>query len=105
MANIFLKEPFQHQRDAVVSCHNTDMANYAYLMEMGTGKTLTAIMDLFLLNNRNLVDNCVVFAPKSVYRNWHKEITEFISNDYDIKISTWDPSLKDPETKIICLTY
>ena len=99
MANIFLKEPFQHQRDAVVSCHNTDMANYAYLMEMGTGKTLTAIMDLFLLNNRNLVDNCVVLAPKSVYRNWYKEITEFISNDYDIKISTWDPSLKDPETK------
>ena len=99
MANIFLKEPFQHQRDAVVSCHNTDMANYAYLMEMGTGKTITAIMDLSLLNNRNLVDNCVVLAPKSVYRNWYKEITEFISNDNNIKISTWDPSLKDPETK------
>lgn len=99
MANIFLKEPFQHQRDAVVSCHNTDMANYAYLMEMGTGKTITAIMDLCLLNNRNLVDNCVVLAPKSVYRNWYKEITEFISNDNNIKISTWDPSLKDPETK------
>ena len=45
MANIFLKDPFKHQMDAVVACHNTDMDKFAYLMEMGTGKTLTALVD------------------------------------------------------------
>ena len=99
MANIFLKDPFKHQMDAVVACHNTDMDKFAYLMEMGTGKTLTALVDLFLLNQRDMVDYAVVLAPKSVYRNWMKEINTFISSDYDYKVNTWDPSLKDPYTK------
>ena len=99
MANIFLKEAFKHQRDAVAACHNTDMNNYAYLMEMGTGKTLTALIDLFLLNNKDIVESAVVLAPKSVYRNWMKEINTFISSDYDYKVNTWEPSLIDPYTK------
>jgi len=99
MANIFLKEPFKHQRDAVASCHNTDMNNYAYLMEMGTGKTLTALIDLLLLNNKDIVDSAVVLAPKSVYRNWMKEINTFISSNYDYKVNTWEPSMIDPYTK------
>ena len=99
MANIFLKEPFKHQRDAVASCHNTDIYNYAYLMEMGTGKTLTALIDLLLLNNKDIVECAVVLAPKSVYRNWMKEINTFISSDYDYKVNTWDPSMIDPYTK------
>ena len=99
MANIFLKEAFKHQRDAVAACHNTDMNNYAYLMEMGTGKTLTALIDLLLLNNKDIVDSAVVLAPKSVYRNWMKEINTFISSDYDYKVNTWEPSLIDPYTK------
>ena len=99
MANIFLKEPFKHQKDAVASCHNTDMYNYAYLMEMGTGKTLTALIDLLLLNNKDIVECAVVLAPKSVYRNWMKEINTFISSDYDYKVNTWDPSMIDPYTK------
>jgi len=99
MANIFLKDPFKHQRDAVAACHNTDMNNYAYLMEMGTGKTLTALIDLLLLNNKDIVDSAVVLAPKSVYRNWMKEINTFISGDYDYKVNTWEPSMIDPYTK------
>ena len=99
MANIFLKEAFKHQRDAVAACHNTDMNNYAYLMEMGTGKTLTALIDLLLLNNKDIVDSAVVLAPKSVYRNWMKEINTFISSDYDYKVNTWEPSMIDPYTK------
>ena len=46
MANIFLKDPFKHQMDAVAACHNTDMDKFAYLMEMGTGKTLTALVGI-----------------------------------------------------------
>ena len=99
MANIFLKDPFKHQMDAVAACHNTDMDKFAYLMEMGTGKTLTALVDLVLLNQRDMVDYAVVLAPKSVYRNWMKEINTFLSGEFDYKVNTWDSSLVDPYTK------
>ena len=100
MANFFLKEPFHHQVKAKLTCHDTNINNFAYLMEMGTGKTITAIMDLMSLHHYEGVDNCVILAPKSVYRNWYKEITEFVAPDKTkYAISTWDPSLKDPVTK------
>ena len=100
MANFFLKEPFLHQLKAVRICHDTNVNNFAYLMEMGTGKTITAIMDLMTLHHKKGVDNCVIFAPKSVYRNWYKEIIEFVAPEKTkYAISTWDPSLKDPVTK------
>jgi SNF2 family DNA or RNA helicase len=100
MANFFLKEPFLHQLKARRICHDRNINNFAYLMEMGTGKTITAIMDLLCLHHEKGVDNCVIFAPKSVYRNWYKEITEFVAPEKTkYAISTWDPSLKDPVTK------
>jgi SNF2 family DNA or RNA helicase len=100
MANFFLKEPFLHQLKARRICHDKNINNFAYLMEMGTGKTITAIMDLMCLHHEKGVDNCVIFAPKSVYRNWYKEITEFVAPEKTkYAISTWDPSLKDPVTK------
>ena len=100
MANFFLKEPFLHQLKAKRICHDTNINNFAYLMEMGTGKTITAIMDLMSLHHYQDVDNCVILAPKSVYRNWYKEITEFVEPKKTVyAISTWDPSLKDPVTK------
>ena len=100
MANFFLKEPFLHQLKARRICHDTNINNFAYLMEMGTGKTITAIMDLMTLHHEKGVDNCVIFAPKSVYRNWYREITEFVAPEKTkYAISTWDPSLKDPVTK------
>ena len=100
MANFFLKEPFLHQLKAKRICHDTNINNFAYLMEMGTGKTITAIMDLMSLHHYQGVDNCVIFAPKSVYRNWYKEITEFVNFEKTkYCISTWDPTLKDPVTK------
>ena len=100
MANFFLKEPFLHQLKARRICHDKNINNFAYLMEMGTGKTITAIMDLLCLHHEKGVDNCVIFAPKSVYRNWYKEITEFVAPEKTkYAISTWDPSLKDPVTK------
>ena len=100
MANFFLKEPFLHQLKAKRICHDRNINNFAYLMEMGTGKTITAIMDLMGLHHYKDVDNCVILAPKSVYRNWYKEIIEFVAPEKTkYAISTWDPSLKDPVTK------
>ena len=63
MANFFLKEPFHHQVKAKLTCHDTNINNFAYLMEMGTGKTITAIMDLMSLHHYQDVVNCVSLAP------------------------------------------
>ena len=60
---------------------------------------MTALVDLVLLNQRDMVDYAVVLAPKSVYRNWMKEIDTFLSGEFDYKVNTWDPSLVDPYTK------
>ena len=92
MANFFLKEPFLHQLKARRICHDRNINNFAYLMEMGTGKTITAIMDLLCLHHEKGVDNCVIFAPKSVYRNWRKEIIEFVN------FKKTNPSRNSPNT-------
>ncbi len=93
----FKTKPYAHQLKALeMSC---DKEVFAYFMEMGTGKTLTALVDLVLLNQRDMVDYAVVLAPKSVYRNWMKEIDTFLSGEFDYKVNTWDPSLVDPYTK------
>ena len=96
MAN-YKKDLFDHQRTAVSECRRKNTNVFAYLMEMGTGKTITAIHDMLDLYSENKINSVVIFGPKSVYRNWHTEITEY--TDQEMRISTWDPSLKDAETK------
>ena len=63
-------KPFSHQLTALE--RGWDRLEFGYFMEMGTGKTITAIMDLMSLHHCQDVDNCVILAPKSVYRNWYK---------------------------------
>ena len=65
-------KPFQHQRDALkCRCMHID---YAYFMEMGTGKTKVAIDNATYMKQGNWIDWVVVIAPNSVYRNWIDEI-------------------------------
>lgn len=59
---------YEHQKTALKRLKDAD--NFALLMEMGTGKTLTTIMDWLSRPNMNLL----VVAPKGVYRNWSSEI-------------------------------
>ena len=64
--------PFDHQRNALKKSAETQ--SFAYFMEMGTGKTKTAIDNMGYLYLKNEIDTALVIAPKSVYTIWCKEI-------------------------------
>jgi len=65
-------KPFQHQRDAL-NAGGLHM-DYAYFMEMGTGKTKVAIDNAVFMKKNLWIDWVIVIAPNSVYRNWIDEI-------------------------------
>ena len=62
MAN-YKKELFEHQRTAVSECRRKNSNVFAYLMEMGTGKTITAIHDMLDLYSENKINSVVIFGP------------------------------------------
>jgi superfamily II DNA or RNA helicase len=66
-------KPFEHQREALKK--GAKEKNFAYFMEMGTGKTKVAIDNAAYLFTVSEVNTVIVIAPNSVYRNWDKEIT------------------------------
>ena len=72
MAYNYVTKPFQHQRDALTA--GARHIDYAYFMEMGTGKTKVAIDNALYMHKNKWIDWAVVIAPNSVYRNWIQEI-------------------------------
>jgi len=65
-------QPFKHQREALTQ--GAEREGFAFLMEMGTGKTKVSIDNAAYLYQKNKVNLCVVIAPNSVYQNWEEEI-------------------------------
>lgn len=67
----FLTQPFKHQVDALNKSY--DKANFALLMEQGTGKSkviLDTTVNLFL---EKKVHALIIVAPAGVHRNWITE--------------------------------
>lgn len=77
-------KPFDHQREALKK--GAKLKNFAYFMEMGTGKTKVAIDNAAYLFTINEVNTVIVLAPNSVYRNWEKEISMHCSVDYTLSM-------------------
>ena len=65
-------KPFKHQRQSLIE--GAKPYNFAYFMEMGTGKTKVAIDNAAYLYQEQRIDFAFVIAPNSVYQNWKKEI-------------------------------
>lgn len=65
---IFKTQPYQHQRDAVIE--SWDVPAYAYLMEMGTGKSKVAIDCAVNLYDKRYINAMLIVAPKGMYANW-----------------------------------
>ena len=61
-------KPYQHQHDVLML--SWDKKNWAYFMEMGTGKSKVCIDNATMLRERGEIDTFIVVAPKGVYRNW-----------------------------------
>ena len=67
----FKMKPFAHQIEALK--RSVDKENYAYFMEMGTGKSKVLIDNMSMLYDKGRIDGVLIIAPKGVYRNWLSE--------------------------------
>ena len=65
-------KPYEHQRNALNE--SAEKSQWAYFMEMGTGKTKVTIDNMAFLFFKRQIDAALVIAPKSVYLNWELEI-------------------------------
>lgn len=90
---VFKTPPYQHQLKAFVdSC---DAEEFAYFMEMGTGKTKVLIDVFCYLFNKGLINAVLVFGNKGSYRNWVTNEIPIHMPDYIERFVTyWDPGAK-----------
>ena len=80
--------PFEHQVSACADAR--DKQGWAWLMEMGTGKSKVAIDDFGDHFTRQMIDCVVVLCPKAIMRNWvDGEIPLHCNVDYSVKM--WRP--------------
>ena len=90
MAYEFKTEPYKHQSDVLKRCWNK--VNWAFLMEMGTGKSKVCIDNAGILYEKEEIDTLVVVAPKGVYRNWaNQEIPAHLPDRIKREVAVWSP--------------
>ena len=67
----FRLKPYKHQLTALEKSWNKQ--NYAYFMEMGTGKTKVLIDNMSMLYDKGKVDGALIIAPKGVVKTWYEQ--------------------------------
>ena len=65
----FKTKPYAHQLDALDA--SWDKENFAYFMEMGTGKSKVLLDNAAVLYDKALINGLLLIAPKGVYKNWY----------------------------------
>lgn len=81
-------KPYEHQRQALET--SAEKMQWAYFMEMGTGKTKVTIDNLAYLFFKRQVNSALIIAPKSVYTNWESEIQTHMPDVLKYKIYKWN---------------
>ena len=99
----FKTKPFDHQMDALVD--SWDKENFAYFMEMGTGKSKVLLDNAAVLYDRGLINGLLLIAPKGVYKNWFdSEIPVHLPDHIHKKVVLWKTSDKSKKQKEILNT-
>jgi len=88
--------PYKHQRDAFdFACRLFDLKNdsplskgTAFLMEMGTGKTITSIAVTGALHLSGRILKVLIVAPLSIVGVWDEEFRKFADFDYTLAVLT-----------------
>jgi len=89
----FKTTPYAHQKEALV--RSWSKTEYAYFMEMGTGKSKVLIDNLAILYSKGAIDSALIIAPKGVYRNWsEREIPEHLPTSISYRVGVWSASPK-----------
>ncbi len=67
----FKTKPYAHQLIALEKSWNKE--NFAYFMEMGTGKTKVLIDNMSMLYDKGKIDGALIIAPKGVIGTWYNQ--------------------------------
>ena len=68
--------------------------NFAYFMEMGTGKTKVLIDNLAMLYDKGKVDGALIVAPKGVVKTWYEqELPTHLPNHIENVTVLWQPNI------------
>ena len=87
----FKTEPYAHQLEVLTA--SWDKTNWAYFLEMGTGKGKIAIDNAAILYECGEIDTFIVIAPKGVYRIWADiEIPAHMPDRLDVEVVVWRPN-------------
>ena len=88
----FKTKPYAHQLTALEKSWNKE--NYAYFMEMGTGKTKVLIDNLAMLYDKGKIDGALIIAPKGVVKTWYEQELPTHLPDHIENVSVlWQPSI------------
>ncbi len=88
----FKTKPYAHQLTALEKSWNKE--NYAYFMEMGTGKTKVLIDNLAMLYDKGKVDGALIIAPKGVVKTWYEQELPIHLSDHIENVSVlWQPNI------------
>ena len=81
-------EPYEHQRNALNE--SAEKVQWAYFMEMGTGKTKVTIDNMSYLFFQRKINAALIIAPKSVYTIWETEIETHMPDVLKKSIFKWN---------------
>ena len=96
----FKTKPYAHQLDALET--SWDKENFAYFMEMGTGKSKVLLDNAAVLYDKGLINGLLLIAPKGVYKNWYdSEIPTHLPDHIQKKIVLWKTSDKSKKQQTI----
>jgi len=88
----FKTKPYKHQMTALEKSWNKE--NFAYFMEMGTGKTKVLIDNMAMLYDKGKVDGALIIAPKGVVKTWYEQEIPTHLPDHIEKVTVlWQPNI------------
>jgi SNF2 family DNA or RNA helicase len=88
----FKTKPYAHQITALEK--SWDKEEYAYFMEMGTGKSKVLIDNIAMLYDKGKINGVLIIAPKGVYKNWYSsEIPTHLASHIQYKSVLWTASI------------
>ncbi len=88
----FKTKPYAHQLTALEKSWNKE--NYAYFMEMGTGKTKVLIDNVAMLYDKGKIDSALIIAPKGVVKTWYEqELPAHLPNHIENVSVLWQPNI------------
>ena len=94
----FKTKPYAHQLSALEKSWDKD--EYAYFMEMGTGKSKVLVDNIAMLYDKGKINAALIIAPKGVYRNWYsQEIPNHLASHIDHKTVLWTATTSKAKDK------